>query len=181
MRSNRSTKITRTIVLVTLALVSIVSADLFRAAAAENDTVPFPEGYRHWTFLHSSLIGPTLAGFWKRPCEKPCTAGIFHFYANDKAMIGLRTGEYADGAVIAEEMLELLGSPTGGGKEGERRMIGVMVKDSKRYPSTGGWGYGSFDGATLENELDATSRQACFACHIPRKDHGYVFSTYRER
>lgn len=173
--------IARIAVFLALPLSVIVSTGLFRARAAGSDTVPFPEGYRHWTFLHSSLIGPTLAGFWKRPCEKPCTAGIFHFYANEKAMTGLRTGEYADGAIIAEEMLELLGSPTGGGKEGERRLVGVMVKDSKRYASTGGWGFGSFDGATLENQLDAAGRQACFDCHIPRKDHGYVFSSYRER
>jgi hypothetical protein len=50
-----------------------------------------------------------------------------------------------------------------------------MIKDSKRYASTGGWGFGSFDGATLESQLDTAGRQACFDCHIPRKDHGYVF------
>jgi hypothetical protein len=165
--------ITRTLALFALALGSFASAD--------SDSVPFPEGYRHWTYLHSSLIGPTLAGFWKRPCEKPCTAGIFHFYANDKAMTGLRTGDYADGAILAEEMLELHGSASGGGKEGERRLVGVMVKDSTRYASTGGWGFGSFDGATLENQLDAAARRACFACHIPRKEQGYVFSSYHER
>ena len=181
MRSSTHLQITRTTVFFALSLSVIVTAGLVRAGAADSGTVPFPEGYRHWTFLHSSLIGPTLAGFWKRPCEKPCTAGIFHFYANDKAMTGLRTGDYADGAVIAEEMLELLGSSTGGGKEGERRLVGVMVKDSKRYAATGGWGFGSFDGDTLESQLNAADRQACFACHIPRKDHGYVFSSYQER
>jgi hypothetical protein len=106
MRSSAHTKLRRTIIVLTLALVAIAPARWIRAATGADDTVPFPAGYRHWTFLHSSLIGPTLAGFWKRPCEKPCTAGIFHFYANDKAMAGLQTGEYADGAVIAEEMLE---------------------------------------------------------------------------
>ena len=153
----------------------------FTANGAENPSVPFPEGYRHWTFLHSSLIPPTLAGFWTRPCEKPCTAGIFHFYANDKAMTGLRTGEYADGAIIAEEMLEFRGSPTGGGKEGELRLVGVMVKDSKRYASTGGWGFGSYDSPSREDHVDAAAKTACFACHIPRKDHGYVFTEYHER
>jgi Cytochrome P460 len=181
MKSSLPTKFIRISVVLTLAVVSITSARLIRAAPAGSDAVPFPTGYRHWTFLHSSLIGPTLAGFWKRPCEKPCTAGIFHFYANDKAMAGLRTGEYADGSVLAEEMLELHGSPSGGGKEGERRLIGVMVKDAKRYATTGGWGFDTFDGTTLESQVDTAGRQACFECHIPRKDHGYVFSSYRER
>jgi Cytochrome P460 len=163
------------------AILVIALAGFFPMHAGDDQAVPYPEGYRHWTHLHSSLISATLPGFWKRPCEKPCTAGIFHFFGNDKAMTGLRTGEYADGAIIAEELLEVLGSASGGGKEGERRTVGVMVKDSKRYESTGGWGFGSFDGATKENQLDSAARKACFECHIPRKDHGYVFTEYRER
>ena len=164
-----------------LAIITLAFTVRFDARAADDQTVPYPEGYRHWTHLHASLIGPTLAGFWKRPCEKPCTAGIFHFYGNEKAMTGLRTGDYADGAVIAEELLEMRGSASGGGKEGERRLVGVMVKDTKRYASTGGWGFGSYDGDSRENQLDSAARDACFACHIPRKDHGFVFTEYRER
>ena len=96
-------------------------------------------------------------------------------------MIGLRSGVYADGSIIAEELLEMLGSPSGGGKEGERRLVGVMVKDSQRYASTGGWGFGSYDGDSREDTLDSAAKTACFACHIPRKDKGYVFTEYRER
>src|SRR5262249_23593830 len=59
--------------------------------AADQGT-QYPEGYRHWTFLHSSMVPPTFDSFAKKPCEKPCIAGVFHFYANDKAMDGLRTG-----------------------------------------------------------------------------------------
>src|ERR1700691_2597516 len=121
MRWITRTKTTLTKGLTALAIIALALTVRFDARAADDQTVPYPEGYRHWTYLHSSLIGPTLAGFWKRPCEKPCTAGIFNFYANEKAMTGLRTGNYADGAVIAEELLEMLGSATGGGKEGQRR------------------------------------------------------------
>jgi len=143
--------------------------------------VPFPTGYRHWTFLHSSLVPPTANGFRKKPCEKPCSAGLFHFYANDKAMQGLRGGSYPDGAILAEEMLELLGSTTTGAKEGERRIVGVMVKDARRYSSTGGWGFGTFDEGSTVNRLDQAAQDACYQCHIPRKDHGYVFAEYQER
>jgi hypothetical protein len=164
-----------------LAIVALAFAGCFCARGADDQAVPDPEGYRHWTYLHSSLIPPKLPGFWKRPCEKPCTAGIFNFYANEKAMTGLRAGVYPDGAVIAEELLEILGSASGGGKEGERRLVGVMVKDSQRYASTGGWGFGSYDGASREDQLDSAARNACFSCHIPRKDHGFVFTEYSER
>jgi hypothetical protein len=170
-----------TAVLPAAAMLVFGLAEIFPARGADNQAVPFPDGYRHWTFLHSSLISPTLAGFWKRPCDKPCTAGIFHFYANDKAMAGLRSGEYADGAIIAEEMLEFQGSASGGGKEGGLRLVGVMVKDNTRYASTGGWGFGSYDAPSHEDQLDSGAKTACFACHIPRKDRGFVFTEYRER
>jgi len=49
-------------------------------------------------------------------------------------MEGLRTGSYPDGATLAEEMLEWLSTPKGA-KEGQRRLIGVMVKDGQRYSS----------------------------------------------
>jgi hypothetical protein len=141
---------------------------------------PFPDGYRHWTFLHSSMVPPTFDAFGKKPCEKPCMAGIFHFYANDQAMQGLRTGSYPDGAIIAEEMLEWLSSGAGA-KEGPRRIVGVMVKDSQRYSSTDGWGYGSFDEGNRVDKLDAKQRQACHQCHVARKDQGFVFTEYHER
>jgi hypothetical protein len=159
----------------------VLAATLGAVALADSGSVPFPEGYRHWTHLHSSMVPPALPGFWKRPCEKPCTAGIFHFYANEKAMAGLKTGEYADGAIIAEEMLEFKGSASGGGREGELRLVGVMVKDSQKYASTGGWGFGSYDSPSHEDYLDEPARKACFTCHIPRKDHGFVFTEYHER
>jgi len=142
---------------------------------------PYPEGYRRWTFLHSSMVPPTFDAFKNKPCEKPCMAGLFHFYANDKAMEGLRTGSYPDGAIIAEEMLEWLSTSNGGAKEGQRRVVGVMVKDSKRYESTNGWGYGSFDEGSKADRLDAKQREACHQCHIARKDQGYVFTEYKDR
>jgi len=142
---------------------------------------PYPEGYRRWTFLHSSMVPPTFDAFSKKPCEKPCMAGLFHFYASDKAMEGLRTGSYPDGAILAEEMLEWLPNSSGGGREGQRRIIGVMVKDSQRYTSTGGWGYGLFDDGSRADKLDAKARETCHQCHVARKDQGYVFAEYRER
>jgi hypothetical protein len=150
------------------------------SVAASRGT-PYPEGYRHWTFLHSSMVPATFDAFAKKPCEKPCIAGVFHFYANDKAMDGLRTGSYADGATFAEEMLEWLSTANGGAREGQRRVVGVMVRDSQRYSSTAGWGYGSFDDGSRTDMLDAGKREACHQCHVARKDQGYVFTEYRER
>jgi hypothetical protein len=154
---------------------------VFTTLRSADAGTPYPEGYRHWTFLHSSMVPATFEAFGKKPCEKPCMAGIFHFYANDNAMEGLRTGAYPDGAIIAEEMLEWLSTSTGGAKEGQRRIVGVMVRDRDRYSSTGGWGYGTFDDGSRTDKLDAKGREACHQCHVARKDQGYVFTEYRSR
>src|ERR1700761_9633184 len=140
---------------------------------ADEASVVYPDGYRAWTFLHSSLAPPSFGGFAKSPCVKPCTNGIFYFYANDSALQGLRTGTYKDGSIIAEEMLEYLIGDKGSGKEGRRVLTAVMVKDSGRYAATGGWGFGNFDEGSKANTLDAKAQQSCFQCHIARKDHGF--------
>jgi hypothetical protein len=58
---------------------------------------------------------------------------------------------------------------------GSRVNIQVMVKDSKKYAATGGWGFGDFkDGKAGDEALHKT----CFACHAPFKDQDFVFTRY---
>jgi hypothetical protein len=50
-----------------------------------------------------------------------------------------------------------------------------MVKDSKKYAATGGWGFADFkDGKPGDKALHET----CFPCHTPAKDHDYIFTHY---
>jgi hypothetical protein len=50
-----------------------------------------------------------------------------------------------------------------------------MVKDSKKYAASGGWGFADFtDGKPGDKALHET----CFPCHVPAKDHDYVFTHY---
>jgi hypothetical protein len=78
-------------------------------------------------------------------------------------------------------MIEFQSTATGAGKEGNRRVTGVMVRDSKKYAPTDGWGYGNFQDGSKTNELDAAAQTACHTCHIAKKDRGYVFTEYKER
>jgi hypothetical protein len=174
---------TRTIVLAGFLTGAAVALALFQAplVRADDATVAFPDGYRNWTFLHGSLVPGAFSAFSKSPCVKPCTNGIFYFYANELAMKGLRSGVYDDGAIIAEEMLEFAIGEKGTGGEGRRVLAAVMVKDSRRYAATGGWGFGNFDEGSKVNTLDTNAQQACFQCHTARKDSGYVFTKYAER
>jgi hypothetical protein len=174
---------TRTIVLAGFVAVAAFALALFPTplVRADDATVAFPEGYRSGTFLHTSLVPADFSAFAKSPCVKPCTNGIFDFYANERAMKGLRSGVYDDGAILTEEMLEFNLGEKGYGAEGRRVITGVMVKDSRRYASTGGWGFGNFDEGSKVNTLDTKAQQACFQCHVSKKDSGYVFTKYVER
>ena len=53
--------------------------------------------------------------------------------------------------------------------------VQFMVKDSKKYASTGGWGYGQFDdGKPASDEV----MKACFPCHEFIKARDFVFTRY---
>ena len=51
-----------------------------------------------------------------------------------------------------------------------------MVKDSKKYAATGGWGYSSFDQDGKPSPESAM--KACFPCHQAIKDRDFVFTRY---
>jgi hypothetical protein len=54
--------------------------------------------------------------------------------------------------------------------------VQVMVKDSKKYGATGGWGFGRFING---KPVDEAQRQTCFACHAARvKGHDFVFTRF---
>ena len=160
------------------AVVSAVSALVLfaRVVAAQSVTppanaVPYPDGYRTWAHVKSSVIGPTHANF-------ATTGGFQHIYANAAAMTGYRTRAFPDGAVIVFEWLEMQ-EKQGAFSEGPRRQLDVMVKDSKLYASSGGWGFQRF-AKDSRTELAATpTPQQCFTCHERLRKDGLVLSMYR--
>ena len=50
-----------------------------------------------------------------------------------------------------------------------------LVKDSRKYASTGGWGFEDFvDG----KPLPPAALAGCFSCHAPAKARDFVFTRY---
>ena len=143
-------------------------------ATAAEAPVPYPEGFRSWMVVKSLVVGPAHASF-------PNRGGLHHYYANDKAVAGYRTGTFPDGAVVVDEAVftkEGEGTATGLLLEGERRFLDVMVKDAQRYKSTGGWGYEHFDRDDQTGRLTDGERGRCATCHAKAQvDH--VFSQIR--
>lgn len=59
---------------------------------------------------------------------------------------------------------------------GEFEAAEAMVKNSKKYASTGGWGFGKWQDANLVM-FDETKSKECFACHIAAEQkNDYVFT-----
>jgi hypothetical protein len=71
-------------------------------------------------------------------------------------------------AVFGQDQSFVAGDPTN---------VQISVKDSKRYASTGGWGYGQFEGG-IPNPSEVLM-QTCFACHTRLdKAADFVFTHY---
>jgi hypothetical protein len=81
--------------------------------------------------------------------------------------------------VIAFDWLELIEN-NGGFQEGPRRQLDVMVKDSKRFASTGGWGFQRFVKDSKTEYAATPTPKECFACHERLKKDGLVLSTLRQ-
>ncbi len=53
--------------------------------------------------------------------------------------------------------------------------VQFMVKDSKKYAVTGGWGFGQFDDGKAANEA---MLKTCFPCHQAIAARDFVFTQY---
>jgi hypothetical protein len=108
---------------------------------------------------------------------------------NDIAIMAMKTGKlpYPDGSIIialhwirvpSEDNNQVLSGPFPGDQSfvaGSRLNMQVMVKDSKKYPASGGWGFADF---TNGKPGDKALHETCFTCHLPAKDRDYVFAHY---
>src|SRR5580704_6932673 len=140
--------------------------------------VKIPAGYRDWKMIATAqLLVPGKVDQLRAQ------------FGNDIAIKGYKEGTLPcpDGAIIAaihwtrvasEDNNKVLAGPFPGAQSfvvGSGVNIQLMVKDSKKYASTGGWGFADFkDGKPGDKALHET----CFTCHIPAKDRDYVFTRY---
>ena len=154
-------------------LITLATCASVASPALSADAVPYPKGYRQWAHVKSMLIQPGHSLY-------DSFGGIHHLYANQLAQRGYARGSFPNGAVIAFDLLEAV-SADNTVQEGPRKVLGVMVKDSRRYKDTGGWGFEGFKGdSATERAVGADAAQACFQCHTAQKDKDYVFSSWRK-
>jgi Haem-binding domain/Cytochrome P460 len=90
-----------------------------------------------------------------------------------------RTNPYPDGAILAKPAWQQLLDSTGAVRSGAFIRVEFMIRDSKKYASTLGWGWARWIGTTLTPwGTDAASvAPSCVSCHRPMKQTDYVFTS----
>lgn len=143
-----------------------VDADNHKPASPIYD-VTVPDGYRRW-----ELIAPAREA---APFDE-----LRVVLGNDVAARAYRKGTqpFPDGSVLVKLAWKEVQSPDFASATipGKATTVQIMVKDSKKYAATGGWGFGRFiDGVPT----DEAQHRTCFACHESRvKDRDYVFTRW---
>jgi hypothetical protein len=140
--------------------------------------VKIPAGYRDWKVIAvAQLLIPGKADQLRAQLGNEIAIKAFKE----------RTLPFPDGAIIAaihwtrvpsEDNNKVLAGPFPGAQSfvvGSPVNVQFMVKDSKKYAATGGWGFADFkDG----KPGDKTLHETCFPCHTPVKDRDFVFTHY---
>ena len=141
-------------------------------------------GYEGWPVIAISESGGKIAAILGNP-------EMIDAY---KAGVPANGKPFPDGARMAKihwnpkKQETYPGQPT---VPGTQHDVGFMVKDSKRFADSGGWGWGAFDydaasdtftPATLASKPPQGNDAKCgFACHTLVKNRDYVFTEYPTR
>jgi Cytochrome P460 len=140
--------------------------------------IKIPAGYRDWKLIAvDQLLVPGK------------TDQLRAQFGNDTAIKAFkeRTVPFPDGSIIAaihwtrvpsDDNNKVLAGPFPGAQSlvvGSPVNVQFMVKDSKKYAATGGWGFADFTGGKPGNQA---LHETCFPCHVPAKDRDYVFTHY---
>jgi hypothetical protein len=150
--------------------------------------IKLPSGYRDWSMISVARVGAPLNDLRVK-------------LGNNIALQAYRNGTlpFPDGTIIARLAYRQATSDEGNAvirASAERQGLApdaidklladsfiagaptnvqFMVKDSRKYAATGGWGFAQFTNGKPDGEA---VQKTCFSCHAPGKDHDFVFTRY---
>ena len=162
----------RRIVFVLVAVGALAGVVAYMAPAsgqADGEAAPIfgvkiPPGYRDWRLISVAH-------------EEGNLNDLRAILGNDVAIKAYREGKlpFPDGTIIArlawsydpsEENNKVFGRPQSFVAGPPKNGVQFMVKDSRKYASTGGWGFAQFnDGKPADEAVHNT----CFSCHADRQ------------
>ncbi len=147
-----------------------------------------PPTYRDWKFISAATLGSPVSDIRAK-------------LGNDAAIAAFRDNKvpFPDGAVIArlawkqakfKDSTDALREEPFAGElrsaalqnflngsivAGHATTVQFMIKNSKKYPSTGGWGFFQATNGKLDADI---VQNTCFACHAPGQQRDFVFTRY---
>ena len=164
-----------------LVAVATLAAVVFTANASRHtaeEAAPIlvktiPPGYRDWKLISVAQ-------------ERGSLNDIRAILGNDIAIKTYREGKlpFPDGTIIAriawsydasEENNKTFGQEQSFVAGAPKNGVQFMVKDSKKYASTGGWGFAHFDDG---KPADESLLKTCFPCHAKLEGRDLVFTRY---
>ena len=161
------------------ALAGVTAAVVLASDGAADKPAPvlggqLPPGYRDWRLISVAR-------------EEGDLDDIRAVLGNDVAIRAYRDGKttnFPDGSIIARLAWKFTPSEENNAAFGRAQSfvagapvngVQFMVKDSKKYAATGGWGYAQFDDGMPADESMLTS---CFPCHALVKARDSVFTRW---
>ncbi len=163
------------------AIIALAGAAAYLAPAAGEDEgqvapvfgIKLPDGYRDWRLISVAH-------------EEGKLNDLRAILGNDVAIDAYRSGKlpFPDGTIIARLAWDYEPLPESEAAFGQAQSyvavhpkngVQFMVKDSKKYAATDGWGYAHFnDGKPADEKVHNT----CHACHQATKSRDFVFNHY---
>ena len=130
-----------------------------------------PPGYRDWSLISVAH-------------EEGNLNDLRAVLGNDIAIAVYRNSElpFPDGTIVARLAWSYVSSEENNKVFGRSQSfvagpptnVQFMIKDGKKYASTGGWGFAQFnDGKPADIKV-----QDCYSCHVPVKARDFVFTRY---
>jgi hypothetical protein len=135
--------------------------------------IKIPPGYRDWRLISVAH-------------EEGKLNDLRAILGNEVAMKAYREGNspFPDGTIIARlawsydplaQSEKAFGSPQSFVAGPPKNGVQFMVKDSRKYASTGGWGFAQFDNG---KPADEAMHKTCFPCHGAAKARDFVVARY---
>ena len=161
-----------------VALAGVVASIAAVSGQADGEAAPIfgvkiPPGYRDWRLISVAH-------------EEGNLNDLRAILGNDVAIGASREGKlpFPDGTIIArlawsydplEESSKAFGSPQSFVAGAPKNGVQFMVKDSRKYAATGGWGFAQFNDGKPASEA---AHNTCFPCHEIVKTRDLVFNRY---
>ena len=161
-------------------LAGVIAFATASPAAAVQESAPIfvteiPAGYRDWKLVSVAH-------------EEGQLNDIRAILGNDLAINSYREGKlpFPEGAIVgriawryapSEENNKIFGrAQSFVAGEAPPWYLQFMVKDSKKYAATGGWGYAQFDKDGKPGP--ESDMKKCFPCHQAIKERDFIFTRY---